>query len=332
MVAQFVDVSAFQAETLDWSAYRVWASQGGSLARVAIRSSFGVGYLDQHFQAYRAGALAAGVDSILYYHYAYPQFNSASAEADWQHRIVGTVRPQDQLVLDFEENVNEATAEWAYQFLARQEQNYGKLPVIYASDYYIRQRLQDARLAKYPLWLANWQYSSDARPACPPPWKVYTYLQYTDKAVSIPGIAGTVDANIYLGGNTMQIPQGWKDDGTTLTAPNTIPVIKGFRDFILAHPWDPNNYPLAREEGRNPVEVSNPSLGPGTQQLFRLFPLEWTQDRGVFPAWGGQEILALRALVASLQGENTRLAQQLATQNSDLVARLQQIHSLSSIS
>jgi hypothetical protein len=142
------------------------------------------------------------------------------------------------------------------------------------------------------------------KPLCPGPYPEKELIAYLQR------------------GSSMQVPQGWKDDGITLTAPNGVPVVLGFRDFILTHPWDPGNYPLAREEGRNPLEVSNPGLGAGTQQLFRLFPLEWTQDRGVFPAWGGQEIQTLRAIVANLQ-------QQLATQNSELVARLKQIHDLS---
>jgi hypothetical protein len=94
------------------------------------------------------------------------------------------------------------------------------------------------------------------------------------------------------------IPQGWHDDGTILIAPNKVPVIKGFRDYILADPtWDANNWPLQPEEARNPLEVSNPSLGTGTQQLFRLCALEWTPSRGVFLAWIGQEVIALRKLI-----------------------------------
>jgi hypothetical protein len=167
-----------------------------------MRTSYGVGYTDQHFAAYRAGALAAGIDFILYYHYGYPQYNTPVAEADWQRNVVGNIRPQDMVILDFEENVSQATADWAYNWLAQSERLYGKLPGIYASSYYIQQRLQDNRLARYPLWLANWQYTPDERPPVPAPWTAYEFVQYTDRATNIPGIAGTVDANIFLGGGT----------------------------------------------------------------------------------------------------------------------------------
>ena len=198
---QYADVSQFQG-AIDWAKYKQWASQWDGISRVAMRSSYGTGYIDQRFQENRAAALAAGIDVCIFYHYAYPSLNPASAEADWQKQVVGSIRPNDLLMLDFEEATPTANAVWAYSWLSRQEANYsGRLPIIYASDSYIRARLQDSRLARFPLVLANWTYDPAARPACPPPWSHYTYLQYSDKAV-VPGIPGAVDANVYLGGAT----------------------------------------------------------------------------------------------------------------------------------
>jgi GH25 family lysozyme M1 (1,4-beta-N-acetylmuramidase) len=198
-VPQFVDVSQFQPINIDWVAYRKWASQWDGIARVAIRSSYGNGYSDAHFAAYRQGAIDAKVDIIFFYHYAYPQFNNPVDEAAWQHQAVGTIREQDILVLDIEENVPAANSNWVYLWLSTQESNYnGKLPGLYASSAYIQARLQDARLAKYPLWLANWQFTPDERPPVPSPWTSYEFVQYSDKA-TIPGITGTVDADIFLG-------------------------------------------------------------------------------------------------------------------------------------
>jgi GH25 family lysozyme M1 (1,4-beta-N-acetylmuramidase) len=199
MVAQFVDVSQFQPQNLDWQAYKAWSAQGDGISRVAIRSSYGVGYKDVHFAQYRAGALSAGIDQIIFYHYSYPSLNSPSSEANSQFNIVGSIRPQDLLVLDFEENVPQATAEWAYEWLVVQEANYRKLPCLYASTAYIRERLQDVRLAQYPLWLADWQFTPDERPPVPKPWITYECVQYTDRATNVPGIPGVVDCNIYLG-------------------------------------------------------------------------------------------------------------------------------------
>ena len=110
----------------------------------------------------------------------------------------------------------------------------------------------------------------------------------------------------------MGIPNGWHDDGTTLTAPNGIHVVKGFRQFVLANNWNEQNYPLEEEHGQNPLEISNTSLGSGTQQVFRWTTLEWTASRGVFVAWVGQELLALRGLMAALQPKISDLSTQIA--------------------
>lgn len=198
LVPQFCDISQFQP-LIDWQAYKKWSSSGDGVSRVAMRSTYGTGYTDTHFEANRQGALEAGIDVILYYHYAYPQYNTPEDEANWQREIVGNIRDQDMVVLDIEENVGENIHDWSYRWLYTQEVNYGKLPALYASSAYIQTRLQDNRLAKYPLWLANWQYTPDERPQVPSPWTSYEYVQYTNRATNVPGISGTVDADIYLG-------------------------------------------------------------------------------------------------------------------------------------
>lgn len=98
----------------------------------------------------------------------------------------------------------------------------------------------------------------------------------------------------FLKGSSSMIPIGWKDNPQTgiLTAPNGVPIVKGFREYILQHGWDANNWPLVPEQASTPLEMSNPGLGGGTRQIFRWKMLEWTQDRGVFEAWVGQELLA----------------------------------------
>lgn len=295
---QFVDISAYNS--IDWTAYRTWSSV------IALKSSEGIGYTDPTFVSHRSGALAAGISTILYYHFARPDTgNDPVNEANWQYQVVGAIRAQDLIVLDFEVEDAKATAEWAYQFLLQQQRNYGKLPALYSSDAYIRERLQDSRLAAYPLWLADWTFDAAARPACPPPWAHYIGLQYTDRAISIPGIAGPVDADVFLGGIMSGVPTGWTYDQQTkkLHAPNGVEVADGFAQWILAHDWDPGNWPLMAAQGLNPVEQGNPSLGGGTVQPFRLCILAWTAKTGVYVMWAGQEYIALYQLWQKALGE-----------------------------
>ena len=121
------------------------------------------------------------------------------------------------------------------------------------------------------------------------------------------------------------VPTGWHDDGKTLTAPNGIKVVLGFRNFVLANNWNEQNYPLEEEHGQNPLEISNPTLGSGTQQVFRWATLEYTPAKGVFVAWVGAELLALRNLLSGMQPKLADLSKQVA----DLQAQVAQLQASS---
>lgn len=137
-------------------------------------------------------------------------------------------------------------------------------------------------------------------------------------------------------GGKFMVPAGWHDNGTTLTAPNGVPVVHGFRDFVIGHNWDAGNFPLEAEHSRAPLEDSNPSLGPGACQAFRATLLEYTHDRGVFVAWVGQELIKARAALTSANDQIAQLkaaqqgtadAQKLAT----LETKLKTINQLSAV-
>ena len=106
------------------------------------------------------------------------------------------------------------------------------------------------------------------------------------------------------------VPQGWKDDGTTLTAPNGIKVLKDFRSYVLTHNWQATNLPLEPQKQVAQLEVSNPALGGGVCQHFRMTTLEATTNKKVFEAWSGQELLALQQLCAQVTRERDTLKSQ----------------------
>lgn len=111
---------------------------------------------------------------------------------------------------------------------------------------------------------------------------------------------------------TVGIPSGWKDDGKTLIAPNNIPVIMGFRQYVLASGnWHPDNWPLEREHGVGQLEASNPALGGGTLQSFRLCVLEWDQKRGMQEMWVGQELLSVKQKCLEVYIQNSKLQAQI---------------------
>jgi Peptidase_C39 like family len=80
--------------------------------------------------------------------------------------------------------------------------------------------------------------------------------------------------------HTMQLPDGWQDDGTTLHGPNVVPIITGFRQWTLDHS-EVLGQAKAPEYGANPIEVANPQF-VGTRQDFDFGSLGWTSDRNVY--------------------------------------------------
>ncbi len=119
----------------------------------------------------------------------------------------------------------------------------------------------------------------------------------------------------YLNGGNQsmtQVPNGWTDDGTTLKAPDGTPVTLGFRDHILNGNWDPANVPLEQVQHFSILEQSNPGLGAGQRQLFRMASLEYTPKSGVFEGWLGQELMWYIKQHAALQKQVTDLQAQVA--------------------
>src|SRR5258706_6500292 len=100
------------------------------------------------------------------------------------------------------------------------------------------------------------------------------------------------------GGNMSTVPAGWSDDGTTLRSPEGVPVVLGFRAYILSHPWEQDNWPLGPEAGMVKLEASNPSLGGGTQQMFKKSMLGYTDH--VFEEYVGVELAYTRQQYALL--------------------------------
>jgi hypothetical protein len=110
------------------------------------------------------------------------------------------------------------------------------------------------------------------------------------------------------------VPAGWKDDGVTLTAPNTVPVVKGFRHYILTHKWNPDDIPLKPEYMADFVIYHNPSVGGGSAQPFKYSYLWWTPAKGVVnePELGS-EINALLELAAKNLDQSNAAKQKILT-------------------
>jgi hypothetical protein len=100
-------------------------------------------------------------------------------------------------------------------------------------------------------------------------------------------------------GASMGVPQGWKDSGEALVAPNGKAVVLGFRKWILAHDWRGDDVPLGNEYGTD----------TGSRQDFLYEFLLWDKQSNVISSHPyGQEYLravsenqALQAQIKTLQ-------------------------------
>ena len=126
--------------------------------------------------------------------------------------------------------------------------------------------------------------------------------------VQIPGGSNQVSGGV---------PQGWKDDGKTLVAPNGVPVIRGMRAYVLAHSWEADNLPLAPEQQLDSIEPGNSHIGPGARQDFRWRSLgcqHHAQDGTwgpVYRIWVGQDVIALTHQLAAANQHISQLEAQI---------------------
>jgi hypothetical protein len=105
------------------------------------------------------------------------------------------------------------------------------------------------------------------------------------------------------------------DDGKALVAPNGVPVVRGFRDYIMARTWAADDWPLAAEQVivSGSIEPGNAAIGPGSRQDFRLTSLGWTQAKNVYVIYVGQDIRALEQQLAAANAHVAQLEVQIAS-------------------
>lgn len=111
------------------------------------------------------------------------------------------------------------------------------------------------------------------------------------------------------GAEKMPIPQGWSDDGHTLRAKNTVPVVMGFREHILqAASWDGDNVPQEAEYHSDQVLLHNASVGAGQRQVFRDTMLWYTTAKGVVQEpYLGLEVDAAYKQITALEEQIAQL-------------------------
>ena len=152
-----VDVSTWQG-TINWDYLKT------AKDFCIMRSTYGNGSTDDQFHANQSGARRVGI-LRGYYHYSYPQYNSATAEADWFLSVIGTPQTGEILMLDFEESYSDPPT-WCKAFLDRVYSRIGIKPWLYLNYSQTNSYNWTSIInAGYPLSLAD--YDDNPNPSTP---------------------------------------------------------------------------------------------------------------------------------------------------------------------
>ncbi len=190
-----VDISHHNGK-IDWAKLKA-----AGIEFVFIKASEGGTYQDPTFRRNWNAAKQAGILRGAY-HFFRPGI-SVKAQVDNFVAAVKNLEPGDlPPVLDAENPVlweglsPKASTNLCLAWMEAVEKQLGLKPIVYAGFYFIRDTLgADARLAPYPLWLA--QYRKNA-PNVPKPYSTWTFWQFTETG-KIDGITGNVDLNYFNG-------------------------------------------------------------------------------------------------------------------------------------
>ncbi len=128
-------------------------------------------------------------------------------------------------------------------------------------------------------------------------------------------------------------PAGWHYDPVKkeLTAPNGVKVALGFCDEVMKGNWPAGCHPVVAQYYRDPLEDSNPALGPGDQQPFndRVLgyphnpqqPYEGLKNK-VIVEYAGKELVAARQ-IADARWQQVQKYYNLSKQLHDTAVALQ---------
>jgi lysozyme len=192
MTIKGVDISEVQ-QTVDFH----WLVQQG-IQFVIVKCFEGNKGLDGHFEKNVAGALAAGLKVGLY-HFIYPlptdsahpgRDPKSQAKLHYEATLkVGDIAvhacdmewPEPQNFSKWSINAN-FIKQWTLEYLAEYERLSGKRMVLYTYFFYGDYLKLSPEFAKYPLWIANFDFP----PRMPYPWTDYVLQQTGGGTTGIP--------------------------------------------------------------------------------------------------------------------------------------------------
>lgn len=192
---QGIDISHFQGD-VNW---QVLAKD--NLDFVFVKATGGETYVDPKFSsnwhALRTVNITRGA-----YHFFYAS-DDGKRQAEHFLKTVGHLKPTDlPPVLDVEitdHSDAQTILTGVLAWLETIESEIGRLPIIYSDVSFAKQYLNDEKLSKYPLWIAD--YNKTLAPL-PSAWQQngWAFWQYSQSG-HVLGINGNVDKDVFNGDN-----------------------------------------------------------------------------------------------------------------------------------
>lgn len=235
-----IDVSSYQGAP-NWDAVKA-----SGIAFAFTKGTEDTGYTNPTFKRNWSEMKRVQVTRGAY-HFARPEVNDAKGEADYfldQIDAAGGLSTGDMLALDLEAGSGDL-GPWTLDFLHHCEARAGFRPLIYTGAWFSGPHNLAAypEIGNYGLWLAAYQASM---PAAPPPWATVAFWQYTD-ALTVPGISGNVDGNVFNGDVSRMAFYG--KPGAVIPTPDTFSVGNGIRAAMVAHSDAPASDELQFKRG-----------------------------------------------------------------------------------
>jgi GH25 family lysozyme M1 (1,4-beta-N-acetylmuramidase) len=187
-----IDVSKWQG-AIDWDAVA-----GDGIAFAFIRTSHGLGILDEYYATNWSEARRVGILRGTYQYFS--PGDDAIAQADLLLDRMGPLEEGDlPPVLDVEaadgmsaDQIVAAIHTWS----DRVEAGLGVAPIIYTAKYFWQDSVgAPDDFVDQPLWVANYDVTC---PLIADPWARWDFWQYTSSG-SVAGIAGNVDRDVWNG-------------------------------------------------------------------------------------------------------------------------------------
>ena len=191
-IYQGIDVSSWQ-RTINFSAVK-----NSGIEVVYIKSSEGRSYIDPYFETNYQNAKANGLKVGFYHYVTARSVYQAREQASFFAKVIQGKQPDCRLAMDFEDFGNLSISqinEISKVFLETLKNLTNSELVIYSNAYSARTIFSN-ELAKYPLWVANYEVNE---PSSNGKWDTWVGWQYTSTG-TVNGVSGYVDRNQFTNG------------------------------------------------------------------------------------------------------------------------------------